>query len=164
MTSLRDMTGQYTELLAIASDAELPENALADTLEGLKGEIKLKAENIAHVLLNSDTDVAALDAEIQRLTNRKKAIENGKERLRDYLRFNMEATRTTKIDCPLFSISLGKARDKVSIDNEDVLDESYFNVKITRSPDKRVLLDHLKKGIEIEGVSLIKSQSPLRIR
>lgn len=164
MTSLRDMTGQYTELLAIASDPELPPEVLTDTLEGLEGEIKIKAENIVHVLLNSDTNVVALDAEINRLQARKKSIENGKERLMDYLRFNMEATGITKIECPLFSISLGKGRDKVSIDNEEVLPDKYVRTKTITAPDKVEILAALKKGVDIEGASLITSQKPLRIK
>lgn len=164
MTTLRDMTGQYTELLAIASDPELPPEALADTLEGLEGEIKIKAENIVHVLLNSDTDVVALDAEIKRLQTRKKSIENGKERLKDYLRFNMEATGITKIECPLFSVSLGKGRDIVSIDDEEALPDIYLITKTSTSPAKRVILADLQLGISINGASLTKSQSSLRIK
>lgn len=164
MTSLRIMTGQYQELMALASDPELPPEALADTLEGLEGEIKIKAENIVHVLLNSDTDITALDVEIKRLQARKKAIENGKSRLKDYLRFNMEATGISKIACPLFSISLGKGRDIVSIDDEEQLPAGCVKTKVTSAPDKATILAYLKEGIHIPGASLIKSQSSLRIK
>jgi len=164
MTSLRDMTGQYKELMTIASDPELPPEALADTLEGLEGEIKIKAENIVHVLLNSDGLVEARKTEIARLQDSVKALQNGKERLKDYLRFNMEATGITKIDCPLFTISLGKGRDIVSIDNEAMLDDFYLNTKTTVTPDKRIILRDLKEGKEIEGASLTTSQSSLRIK
>lgn len=164
MTTLRDMTGQYTELLAIASDPDLPPEALADTLEGLEGEIKIKAENIIHILLNSGTDVVALDGEIKRLQARKKSIENGKERLKEYLRFNMEATGITRIECPLFSISLGKGRAIVSIDDEGALPGEYVNTKTTTAPDKRRILAALKDGAVIEGASLTTSEPSLRIK
>ncbi len=164
MTSLRTMTGQYQELMTLASDPELPPEALADTLEGLEGEIKVKAENIVHVLLNSDTDITALDVEIKRLQVRKKAIENGKSRLKDYLRFNMEATGISKIECPLFSISLGKGRDMVSIDNENLLSTEYVAITTTITPDKLKILKHLQSGANITGASLTKSQSSLRIK
>lgn len=164
MTTLRDMTGQYTELMAIASDPELPPEALADTLEGLEGEIKIKAGNIGNLLLNSDTDIVALDTEIKRLQARKKGIENGKQRLKDYLRFNMEAMDIPKLECPLFTITLAKGKSMVSIDNECALPNEYIRTTTTTVPDKGRILAHLKDGAIIEGASLTTSQSSLRIK
>lgn len=39
--SLRELMGQYTELIAIADEVDA--DVLADTIEGLEGEIEVKA-------------------------------------------------------------------------------------------------------------------------
>lgn len=162
MNTLRDMTGQYMEVLAMAEDPDLPPQALADTLEGITGGIAAKAENIVHVLLNAVGGVEAKKTEIKRLQNSVRSSENAMERLREYLRFNMEATGITKIECPLFTVSLGKGRDMVCIDNENALPDKYVRTKAI--PDKVGILAALKEGVEIEGASLVQSQPPLRIK
>ena len=73
MPTLYALTGQY---LALADATDLPEDALADTLEGLEGDIQVKAENLLAVVSNMGADVGAIDAEIKRLQARKKVIAN----------------------------------------------------------------------------------------
>ena len=64
-----------------------------------------------HVIVNSDGDIAALESEINRLSERKKHIQAAQDRLREYLRYNMEATGINKITSPLFTITLAAGRD-----------------------------------------------------
>jgi len=72
---LYNLTNQYLSL----QDLDLPEEVLVDSLEGLKGEIDIKAENIIHVLANMDT--TAIDAEIKRLQSLKRSIVNRRDAL-----------------------------------------------------------------------------------
>ena len=66
-----ELTGAYKELQSLEED-----QAVIDTLEGIGGEISMKAEGIAMVLANSDGDIAVIDEEIKRLTAKKKIIAN----------------------------------------------------------------------------------------
>ena len=103
MPTLRELSKELAEVRDLALDPDVPEEAIRDTLEGLEGIFQDKAVSVVHVLTNGDSDIAALDAEIARLTDRKKHIQNAQSRLKDYLRDNMEATGTTKITSPLFT-------------------------------------------------------------
>lgn len=162
---LYELTEQHRELVALADgdNTEL-ELALADTFEAIEGEFNDKAVALIEVTKNLDSDCESIDKEIERLSNRKKSIQGKKEWMREYLRSNMEASGITKIECPLFSITLGKGRDVVEITDQDKIPADYLNIKTTFAPAKADILRELKAGKKIPGCKLAKSKSSLRIK
>jgi len=164
MPTLRELSKELAEVRDLALDPDVPEEAIRDTLEGLEGIFQDKAVSVVHVLTNGDSDIAALDAEIARLTDRKKHIQNAQSRLKDYLRDNMEATGTTKITSPLFTITLAEGRDMAIVDDESALPDDYVRVKTTISPDKAAILSALKEGVDVPGAHLAKTTSSVRIK
>lgn len=161
MSTLREITGRYLEVSEMANDPDIPSEAIRDTLEGIDGEFNDKAINVVHVIQNMGSDVAAIDDEIKRLQDRKKVIKNGEDSLRDYLRFNMESTGISKIECPLFAITLAKGRDVAIVDDENQLAPEY--VVTTTRPDKAAILRALKDG-PVDGAHIEKSKPSLRIK
>ena len=156
---LYELTGQY---LALQQLADNPDIDLTDTLEGLTGEIELKAQGLLQVVRGIEADIEAVDTEIKRLQEIKKTRQNRIDSLRDYLRFNMQQSGITSIKCPLFSITLAAGRDVAVITDESKLPRDLL--RITESPDKAAILAALKAGNEISGAHLGKSQESLRIK
>jgi len=161
MSTLRELSTELRQINDLANDPEVPSEALADTIEGLEGMFEEKALRVVRVMVNNDSDIAALDAEIKRLQDRKKVMSNAKTRLKDYLRFNMESTGINKIKSPLFSITLGKPRDIVLIEDESLLPEDYK--RITIAPDKVLIKKALKDGCDVPGAIMSKGQSSISI-
>lgn len=164
MTSLRDLSKEMMEVRDLATNTDLPPEAMIDTLDGIEGMFNDKALKVVQVLNNGDSDVAALKAEAQRLLDRAKVISNGQDRLREYLRMNMEATEIKKIESPFFTITLIQGRDMAVIDDEKSVPDEYVNVKTVVAPDKRAILAALKKGVDIDGAHIEKSKSSIRIK
>lgn len=164
MSTLRELSHELQEVQSLALDPDVPEEALRDTLDGIEGMFNEKAVRIVHVIANSDTDVDAIGAEIKRLSERKRSIELAQDRLREYLRFNMEATGISKISSPLFTITLAAGRDMVEIYDEAALPDEFVRVKTVVSPEKADILKALKSGIEVPGATITKSKSSIRIK
>lgn len=160
---LYELADQHKALQALAdTEAEDMEQAIRDTLEGVEGEFQEKAVALVKVTKNMDADIAALDAEIKRLQQRKRALENNQARMRDYLRENMERTGIRKISCPLFTISCVPGRQIAEVENESALPCQYVRVK--REPDKKAIADALKAGEDVPGARLAQAKSSIRIR
>lgn len=155
------MTSQMIGLKAMLDDPDVDFD-LTDTLDGLEGDIQDKAENLLAVVSNFGSDINQIDTEIKRLQARKKTLSGHQDRLREYLRYNMEAGGISKITCPLFSITLTKPRPVVQIDDADKIPDDY--IKVTRTPVKTDILRELKAGKEIPGASLGESKPGLMIR
>jgi len=164
MTKLYELTGKYLALAKLIDDPDIPPEALADTIEGLEGEIEVKAENLLKWVANVDADIQALDREIRRLGDRKKVLANGQARLREYLRHNMEVTGIHRIECSLFLITLAKGRAIVVVDNEGEIPKKYKTETVQVSIDRNALLRDLKAGQEIPGARIGTSNTSLRIK
>lgn len=164
MPTLRELTTELSEIRDLALDPDVPIEAIQDTMDGMEGIFHDKAINLVYVITNGDSDIDALDAEIGRLAARKKSIQGAQARLRDYLRFNMEASGIKKIESPLFTITLAAGRDIAVIDSADDLPDDYVNVKTTIAPAKADILKALKEGVDVPGAHIEKSRSSVRIK
>ena len=165
MTKLHEIAAEYREVAALAdSDDEGMAQAVLDTLEAVGGEFEQKAQTLVRITLNRDSDIAALEAEIKRLEDRKRVIVSQQQSFKDYLRRNMEATGITKISCPLFSITLAKGRESVVVDDENSIPDDLMRVKTEIAPDKTAIAAKLKAGEEVPGARLERGQSSIRIK
>lgn len=160
MSTLYELTSDYTALLEMAEDAD--EQALKDTLEGIEGAIEDKADGYAKVLLELGKDSAGLDAEIQRLQAKKTAIANAANRIRTNLQDAMIATGKTKFKTSLFSFGIQKNPPSVVIDDDQEVPIDYLVVQDPK-PDKKRILAELKAGKELPFARLKQTES-LRIR
>lgn len=164
MTKLYELTGQFLELSKLVDDPQMPKEALADSLEGIQGEIELKAEALLQVVAGLDGDTTAIDNEISRLKHRKAVIENRKAALRDYLHRNMEVSGIDKIDCPLFNITLAKPKPMLVITNENEIPGEYAEKVVTIKPKKKEILKALKAGNDVPGCAIGESKRALIIK
>ncbi len=165
MTTLYTITEQFKELAALAETADEDlAVALRDTMEGIEGEFQEKGKAIAMITLNIDGDLEAIQSQIDRLTERKRIISNRKESLKEYLRTNMDAAGITKITHPLFTITCGKGKPIVVIDDEKAIPDDFVNVKVTSAPDKAAIAKALKDGREVPGAHSEIGKSSISIK
>lgn len=165
MTALYTIAEQFKELAALAETADEDlAVALRDTMEGIEGEFQEKGKAIAMITLNIDGDLEAIQSQIDRLTERKRIITNRKESLKEYLRTNMDAAGITKITHPLFTITCGKGKPIVVIDDEKAIPDDFVNVKVTSAPDKAAIAKALKDGQEVPGAHSEIGKSSISIK
>lgn len=162
MSKLYELTGQIRELNDLADDPELVE-AVQDTLEGLEGMFSSKVEGIAHILRERELQVEAITKEIDRLTARKKTLENFRSSLTDYLRINMLASNIPRVECALFTVKIVAGRDVAVIDNDDEIPDDYVSVSIEARPMRKEILKALQAGEELPGAHIEKSRPTVRI-
>jgi len=165
MTALYEIGKQYQELAALAEtgDEDLAV-ALRDTMEGIEGEFQEKGKALAMVTLNMDGDIEAIKTQIARLTERKKVMENRQTSLKEYLRANMERTGIKKITHPLFTITLGKGKPIVIIDEESKIPDEYMNTTVTTTPMKAEIARAIKEGKTVEGAHSEIGKSSISIK
>ena len=164
MTKLYELTGQYLALAELADDPDMPGDALADSLEGIEGEIELKAQALLQVVSGLEGDTGAIDNEIKRLQARKNVITNRAKSLKDYLKTNMEQSGINKIACPLFQITLSKPRPMVAVLDAALIPAEYIKTTIVEAPIKKAILDALKAGEVVPGCELGESARGLLIK
>ncbi|MFT0140735.1 siphovirus Gp157 family protein [Alcanivoracaceae bacterium MT1] len=154
--SLYHMTDEYLAALDHLRDMDLDEETMSDTLEGLEGELTIKAQNVAAFTLNLDAEAAAIKEAEQRLARRRRALENKVKKLRDYLLVNMERAGISEISAidNSFRVRVMKGRQSVVIDDMDALPADYTTTKTIVDPDKRLITKAISDGYEVPGAHL----------
>lgn len=165
MSTLYQLTSDYTELMLLAEDPDIDEQAFLDTLEGIEGELEDKADNYAKVIRSLEADAAACDAEAKRLRAKKQTIENNVKRMKGALQYAMQATGKVKFKTPLFSFGIRKNPASVVVD-EQYIENIPGRFLIPQEPvvDKKAMKDALKAGEDLTGICHLEQSESLSIR
>ena len=163
--TLYELTNDYINLLALAEDPDTDPEVLADTLEGLDGQLEDKADNYAKVIRQIESDVNGLKAEIERLQARKTAAQNNIDRMKANLEQMMIATDKTKFKTELFSFGIQKNPAKVVMDEQYIenVPEEYLKYKDPEI-DRKKIAEDLRAGKDLGGIAHLEQSESLRIR
>jgi hypothetical protein len=160
MTALYELAAQYRSAADQLSDLDLPPEVVADTLEGLSGELEEKAQSVAYMIRNLEVTADAIKAFEVAQAERRKAIERRAESLREYIRRSMEACGITKIEGPGIALSFRKS-SAVVIDEPALIPAEFLRTPEPPppSPDKKLIADAIKAGKEVAGAHVEHRQS-----
>lgn len=141
---------------------DLDPEVMKDTLDSIGGTFENKAENMAKLIRNLESDRLAYKEEENRLKTKRQAVENKLEWLKTYLKDCMKLTGKTKFKSGVFKFSIQKNPVSVNITNKKILPKDYL---IPQPPkvNNTTLKKALKDGIEVPGAKL-KQTEGLRIR
>jgi siphovirus len=141
---------------------DLDPEVMKDTLDSIEDAIESKAENIAKLVRNLESDVSAYKEEEDRLKTKRQATENKVKWLKTYLEDNMKLTGKTKFKSGMFNFLIQKNPASVNITDEKIIPEEFL-IQQPPKVDKTSIKEILKKGIEVPGAEL-KQTEGLRIR
>lgn len=110
MAKLYEIVGEFKELLEMASEENMDQKLISDTLESIEFEFEEKADGYAKVVKMLEGDVEAIDKEIKRLTEKKNTIKNNISGIKKNLENAMLATGKTKFKTLLFGYGIQKIR------------------------------------------------------
>lgn len=165
MSSLYEITADYIQISNMMEDPELDPQTLADTMEGIEGELEDKADNYARVMKNMEADLNGIKAEIERLSTRKKTIENNIKRMKEALQFSMETTGKTKFKTELFSFGIRKNAPAVVMDEPYIENVPERFLKYSDPTINRIAIkEAIQNGEDLEGLAHLEQSTSLSIR
>jgi Siphovirus Gp157 len=161
MTALYNISNEYLKLAETLADGDFDLATIEDTIEasGIVDEFKNKAQALEFVARGATAHDGAIDAEIARLQAlkaRRNAVAAG---VRKYLLDNMQRTGITKIECPLFAISIQNNAPSADVYDPLSLPSKFMRQPDTPppAPDKMAIKAALKAGEDVPGAKLTQS-------
>lgn len=128
---------------------------LRQSLDNLNMKFVDKVTNIVKFIKNLEAQRDAVACEAKRLSDRKKAIDNRIDWLKNYVKTAMQATQSEKIKYALFTIYVGQSQPSVEVLNIDELEEQF--IKIKKEVDKTKILEQVKStGVIPAGVNIVQ--------
>lgn len=162
--SLYQLTGQWLDLANRLSDTDLDAQTIADTIEGSDEQMAMeeKAQGYEMVARNFEASIPAIDHEIKRLQDMKKAKQARADALRNRVKDAMIVMGREKITCPLFELRIQKNPASVEVYEEALVPSEFWRTP-AQVIDKTALKEALKAGREIQGARLTQGES-LRVK
>ena len=156
MTALYVLAQDYRAAAEKLADLDLDEQTIADTLEGLSGDLEVKAVNTAMVARNMQGLAAQIKEAEQAMAARRKALESRAERLTAYLLANMQHAGISKIESPHFCLSIKNNPAAVDINEPGLIPAEFMRQPEPPppSPDKTAIKEAIKAGKEVPGAHL----------
>lgn len=170
---VRDWLLEHDEEMR-ANEGVLPPE-LAELLAHVEGTFDAKAERVALFIRELLSTGKAIKAEEERLYARRKAMENGAERLKRYLEANMLEAERMRIDGKLVSLCIQLNPPAVRCELDEAQIAALFSSSSTAFPlvrrvpesfvlDKKVALEMHKTGQPLPAGIEIERGASLRIR
>ena len=144
---------------AITIDEETGEIVGADKLDELTESAQVKIANTARYIRELDAQIVGMEIAQGNMGKRIKAA----KKFRDFLAVrSVQALLAMpdgkrKVEEPDIKVS-ARPSDVVLIDDEELLDEKFFNIKIKQEKNvsKTAIKDAIKSGEEVKGAHLVK--------
>lgn len=156
LPALFEITAQLRDLQILADSDDLPMEVIRDTLEGLKGDLTVKATNIAKFVLSLEADAEAIEAAAAAIKERAARRKRRADAIRAYLLFQLQGAGISKVECPEFTLSVRKNPEAVEIEDIERLPERFMvqPEPPPKRPDKAALKAALKAGESVPGAWL----------
>jgi hypothetical protein len=144
----------FTALNELSLMDEMPEEAIKDTLEGIQGEFKDKAINVAAYIKNLEADKAAIEEAINNMKTRKDRVAAHAERLREYLKSAMQGMGMAAIKHDEFDIKIKNNPEKLVIFDEEQVPGIYRYYRQEEVVDNAAIKAALKANVTVPGAKL----------
>jgi serine kinase of HPr protein (carbohydrate metabolism regulator) len=162
LPSLYQLTGTYLQLMHKMADQDLDAQTIQDTIEstGLMDDISTKGIGYVMVARTFASHILPIKDEIKRLQALAKHYDSAESRLYDALLLNMQTAQIERIEGPLMTISIRNNTEKTDIFDAAQIPAQFMRQPATphAEPDKEAIKSAIKKGEEVPGCRLTRSQ------
>jgi len=160
MTALYEIAAEYRDAATKLAELDLDAQTVADTLEGLSGDLETKAQNVAFFVRNLEATAAAIKQAEADMAARRKAMENRADGLKRYIFESMTVAGIEKIECPHFRLAIKNNPAAVDVFEPGLVPASFMRTPEPPPPalDKTAIKVALKAGQDVPGARLTSGQ------
>jgi hypothetical protein len=158
MATLNHIAAIYREEAEKLAELDLPAEVVADTLEGMAGELEDKARAIGFLIRSIEAEA---DAEKQWAANaaaHAKALQNRADSMREWLAGAMLSCGLERVESPGIRLSFRKS-ESVAITDAVLIPADLFAAPKTPEPDKTAIKAAIKAGRVVSGAEIVTKQS-----
>jgi hypothetical protein len=158
MTALYVLAQEYRAAADKLTDLDLDAQTVKDTLDGMSGELEVKASATAAVIRNMESLAGQIKEAEATMAQRRKALEARATSLSAYLLANMAHAGIQSVETPSFAIKIKTNPPSVEVYDEKMLASEFMRQPAppAPAPDKTAIKAALQKGIDVQGARLVQ--------
>ena len=151
---LYEIAKDYKDALEELTDIE--DEAVVDTLEGLKGTLETKSENIIKYTQNLNSTIHAMKEAEKSMAERRKKLEKKVLGIKQYVKNVMEENQINKIETVNFDLSIRKNPPKAVIEDQEMIPKDFVETHVSEKININKVKEELKKGASVQGARLVQ--------
>lgn len=155
---LYEVAAQYRQQLDALAELDLDPQTLADTLEGMQGDLEQKLRAVIAYSLELDITAAGAEQAAKRMQDRAKALRAKVDSLHAYALRAMQDTGLPGVETDEFAAKPAKKPPSVEVLDLQALPASYMRQPDPPpdAPDKAAIAAAIKAGQEVPGARLVQ--------
>lgn len=159
---LYEITDNYMKLLEAISSGDIPEEAIADTLEAVEGDFTDKIDNVSCYIKSLRAEAEAIKNEAAILAARAKIKLNEADRLTEFIKNAMTVAGKNKLETPRCKIMIKQNPESVTVGADFISWAMVHNAELLSyadpTPDKAKIKSELQAGVDIPGCTLTRGE------
>ena len=159
---LYEITEEYRTLQEAIDNGEIPDEAIGDMLEAVSVPFDEKIDSLATWVKEIDAENLAIETEIKRLSDRKRAKSNLKDRIKESMCNAMAEVGRNKVETARNKVTT-RTSSRVNVISLDALlaseDADNYVSYSDPVPNKNAIAKDLKEGKHVSGCELVQTQS-----
>ncbi|MBH3259941.1 siphovirus Gp157 family protein [Serratia marcescens] len=160
MSKLYDIANDYAKLM----DSGLEPDMIADTIEGIDGELVDKVEQLLAICKNEQLYAEALRNESKSLQERASVVENKISSIKEYIARSLETAGKKSIRAGLHQVTVRVPSRQVDITDASILPIEFAEYETVVKPDKLAIKHQLDAGIAVPGAQIKLGKPSLIIK
>ncbi|HFD3847242.1 TPA: siphovirus Gp157 family protein [Serratia marcescens] len=160
MSKLYDIANDYAKLM----DSGLEPEMIADTIEGIDGELVDKVEQLLAICKNEQLYAEALRNESKSLQERALVVENKISSIKEYIARSLETAGKKSIRAGLHQVTVRVPSCQVDITDASILPIEFVEYETVVKPDKLAIKHQLDAGIAVPGAQIKLGKPSLIIK
>lgn len=149
----------------IIDDQGVISEELEARLDSLNLELNQKAQGIRKWLTGITGNEESINKEIKRLQHILMGQSRLRQRLEQYVKTTMENADVPVIETPIGTFSIVKNPPSVEVVVKEMVPDQFMRViPEQKEPNKTLIADALKSGVDVPGCKLITDRTRLKIK
>ena len=144
MGTLYEIATELETLYDMSTDPECDPQALADTIEGVMGELEVKASSCVYVIKQLEMEQEKAEAVSKEFSNKAQVRANSLKRINEAIMLTMDRLGLTELEAGDYKIKIQKngGKEPLILDHPEEVPDNLTKVAI--EPDKDKIREFLK--------------------
>lgn len=158
--TLYDLQGEFLRLYQIITDED--EQVFLDTLEGLQGELEIKASGYVHVMKQLEMEEDECDKVIEAFKAKKAVRSNARKRMKEALINAMDVAGLNELPAGEYTLKIAKNGGLQPLKIDGDIPDNFMKVQLV--PDNDKIRKTLNDGEELPFAHLEERGRHLNIK
>jgi len=158
---LYEISSEFQKVVDLIENCDEMSPELIEQLNAVSDNASAKVLNVAAYIKNLEAESASMDSYINNMQDRQLKITKRIESLKDYLKYNMDILKLTKVESPEFDVQLRANQYSLDLFDQTAIPKEYIKTKETVTISRQDIIKDLKVGCDVPGARFVTTKSVL---